>query len=70
VDKSKCIKFLIKLLQAADISTTGSAQQALPKLRNLLITVSITAEIAQNAKEKETRSNICETTGKSRMMFI
>ena len=51
VDKSKCITFLIKLLQAADISTTKSAQQALPKLNNLLITVSITAEIAQNAKD-------------------
>ena len=51
VDKSKCIKFLIKLLQAADISTTKSAHQALPTLSNLMITESITAEIAQNAKD-------------------
>jgi hypothetical protein len=51
VDKSRCITFLIKLLQAAAISTTKSAQRALPKLSNLLITESITAEIAQNAKD-------------------
>ena len=51
VDKSRCITFLIKLLQAADISTTKSAQQALPKLRNLKITESITAEIARSAKD-------------------
>lgn len=51
VDKSRCITFLIKLLQAADISTTKSAQKALPTLHNLLITESITSEIAHNAKD-------------------